>query len=121
MPWKVLAVWAAVFAQQLAAHGEHVVDVPSTLSARARMLATGGGRKTDANDALHVAQVALFRPDLRHVCTEDDTTILRLLTERREDLVNERTRMLNRLHVLLRDLIPGGPRRTSLPTRPPNV
>jgi transposase len=95
-------------AQQLAAAGEHVVDVPSTLSARARMLATGGNRKTDAADALHVAQVALFRADLRQVCSEDQTTILRLLTERRDDLVSERTRLLNRLHVLLRDLSPGG-------------
>jgi transposase len=95
-------------AQQLAAAGEHVVDVPSTLSARARLLATGGNRKTDAADALHVAQVALFRPDLRQVCSEDQTTILRLLTERRDDLVSERTRLLNRLHVLLRDLVPGG-------------
>ncbi|MFD9659670.1 IS110 family transposase [Streptomyces mirabilis] len=39
-------------AQQLAAAGENVVDVPSTLSARARLLATGGDRKTDAKDAL---------------------------------------------------------------------
>ncbi|MER5690091.1 transposase, partial [Streptomyces sp. NPDC002205] len=54
-------------AQQLAAAGENVVDVPSTLSARARLLATGGDRKTDAKDALHVAQAALFRHDLRPV------------------------------------------------------
>ncbi|MFE9500847.1 transposase [Streptomyces collinus] len=78
-------------AQQLAAAGENVVDVPSTLSARARLLATGGDRKTDAKDALHVAQVALFRHDLRPVVQEDQTTILRLLTERRDDLVHERT------------------------------
>lgn len=54
-------------AQQLAAAGEDVADVPATLSARARLLATGGGRKTDAADALHIAQAALFRPDLRRV------------------------------------------------------
>lgn len=95
-------------AQQLAAAGEDVVDVPATLSARARLLATGGDRKSDAADATHVAQVALFRPDLRRVSREDQTTILRLLTERRDDLVGERTRLLNRLHVLLRDLAPGG-------------
>ncbi|MFF7234691.1 transposase, partial [Streptomyces sioyaensis] len=94
--------------QQLAAAGENVVDVPSTLSARARLLATGGDRKTDAKDALHVAQVALFRHDLRPVVREDQTTILRLLTERRDDLVHERTRVLNRLHAVLRDLLPGG-------------
>lgn len=52
-------------AQQLAAVGENVVDVPSTLSARARLPATGGDRRTDADDARHVAQVALFRHDLR--------------------------------------------------------
>ena len=33
---------------------------------------------------------------------------MRLLTERREDLVAEHTRGINRLHVLLRDLHPGG-------------
>lgn len=48
-------------AGQLAAAGQDVVDVPSTLSARARLLATGGDRETDAADALNVAQVALFR------------------------------------------------------------
>ncbi|MFB9457973.1 IS110 family transposase [Streptomyces antimycoticus] len=95
-------------AQQLAAAGEHVVDVPSTLSARARLLATGGDRKTDEADALHVAQVALFRQDLRTVEPEDQSTILRLLTERHDDLVNERTRIINRLHAVLRGLLPGG-------------
>ena len=39
---------------------------------------------------------------------EADSEVLRLLSERREDLVAERTRALNRLHGLLRDLLPGG-------------
>ncbi len=95
-------------AQQLAAAGHDVVDVPSTLSARARLLGTGGDRKTDPADALHVAQFALFRQDLRKVTPEDRSTILRLLTERHDDLVNERTRITNRLHAVLRDLLPGG-------------
>jgi hypothetical protein len=95
-------------AQQLAATGEQVVDVPATLSVRARLLTTGGGRKTDTTDALSVAQVALHRTDLRTVTAEDQTTILRLLSERRDDLAHERARVLNRLHALLRDLIPGG-------------
>jgi len=42
------------------------------------------------------------------VTPEDQTTILRLVTERHDDLVHERTRVLNRLHALLRDLLPGG-------------
>ncbi|WP_424860504.1 transposase [Streptomyces sp. MMS24-I29] len=85
-----------------------LAHVPSTLSARARLLATGGDRKTDATDALHVAQVAFFRHVLRPVVQEDQTTLLRLLTERRDDLVHERTRVLNRLHAVLRALPPGG-------------
>ena len=36
---------------------------------------------------------------------------LRLLSDRRDDLVAERTRTLSRLHVLLRDLHPGGAER----------
>ncbi|MER6975537.1 hypothetical protein [Streptomyces carpinensis] len=31
-----------------------------------------------------------------------------MLTERRDDLVHERTRVLNRLHAVLRDLLLGG-------------
>jgi transposase len=39
----------------------------------------------------------------------DSAEVLRLLSERREDLVAERTRAFNRLHgLLLRDLVPGG-------------
>jgi transposase len=70
-------------AQQLAAVGEQVLDVPATLAARARLLSTGGGRKTDTADAASVAQVALHNPMLRVVTAEDQTTILRLLAERR--------------------------------------
>uniref|UniRef100_UPI001904B466 IS110 family transposase n=1 Tax=Micromonospora coerulea TaxID=47856 RepID=UPI001904B466 len=46
-------------AQRLVADGETVVDVPAKLSARARVFATGQGRKTDPVDARSVAVVAL--------------------------------------------------------------
>ena len=95
-------------AQLLAANGEDVVDVPATLSARARLLDTGGTRKTDLADAASVAHAAMRHKRLRPVVAEDHTTQLRLLAERRDDLAVERVRVLNRLHVLLRDLIPGG-------------
>jgi transposase len=95
-------------AQQLAAAGEQVLDVPATLVSRVRLLSKGGGRKTDAADAASVAQLALHHPMLRVVTAENQTTILRLLAERRDDLAGERTRILNRLHGLLRDLLPGG-------------
>ena len=45
---------------------------------------------------------------LASVDPEADFEVLRLLSERREDLVAERTRALNRLHGLIRDLLPGG-------------
>lgn len=96
-------------AQQLTAGGDRVLDVPAALAARVRVLGTGGGRKTDAHDAHSVAQVALHhRGGLRAIVAEDQTMILRLLSERRDDLTRERTRVLNRLHQLLRELIPGG-------------
>ena len=42
-------------ANRLLADGEQVIDVPPKLSARARVFATGQGRKTDATDAHSVA------------------------------------------------------------------
>ena len=52
-------------AQRLLADGEHVVDVPAKLSARARLLDTGHNRKTDAHDAHAVAVVAVRTTGLR--------------------------------------------------------
>jgi transposase len=98
-------------AQQLIAAGEQVVDVPAKLAARARLLDSGSSRKSDPVDAVSVASVALHASKLRTVEREDKAIVLRLLSDRRDDLVSERTRTLNRLHVLLRDLGPGGARR----------
>ena len=42
------------------------------------------------------------------VVAEDLTTVLMLLDERRSNLTTQRTRLVNQLHALLRDLIPGG-------------
>ncbi|MGW3608008.1 IS110 family transposase [Micromonospora sp. NPDC005161] len=95
-------------AQLLVGGGEDVVDVPATLAARARLLDIGGARKSDPADAASVAHDAMRHKRLRAVVAEDHTTQLRLLAERRDDLAGERIRVLNRLHVLVRDLIPGG-------------
>jgi transposase len=96
-------------AQKLLAAGERVVDVPPKLSSRVRVLSTGNARKNDRLDATFVALAAFRNDRLTSVQPEDGpeghVEILRLLTERREDLVSERTRALNRLHVLLRDLL----------------
>jgi transposase len=52
-------------ANRLLAEGENVVDVPPKLSARARVFATGQGRKTDPVDAHSVAVAALRAKGLR--------------------------------------------------------
>jgi transposase len=95
-------------AGSLAAAGESVVDVPPKLSARVRVLSTGNARKNDGLDALATALAASRNERLAVVDPEIGSEVLRLLSERREDLVAERTRALNRLHGLLRDLVPGG-------------
>jgi transposase len=94
-------------AQFLLAKGEQVVDVPATLSARTRELSTGT-RKTDDDDATATAWAALHARELHRVQAEDVTTVIRLLVERRDNLVQQRTRQVNQLHALLRDLLPGG-------------
>jgi transposase len=95
-------------AARLAAAGESVVDVPPKLSARVRVLSTGNARKNDGLDALATALAASRNGRLAAVDPEAASEALRLLSERREDLVAERTRALNRLHGLLRDLLPAG-------------
>jgi transposase len=97
-------------AQKLLAAGEQVVDVPPKLSSRVRVLSIGNARKNDVLDATFTALAALRNERLSSVQSENGpeghAEILRLLSERREDLVCERTRALNRLHVLLlRDLL----------------
>jgi transposase len=95
-------------AQRLVADGETVVDVPSKLSARARVFSTGQGRKTDPVDAHSVAVVALRTNGLRQVCVDDTTVALRLLVDRRDTLGRARTELISRLHHLLLELVPGG-------------
>lgn len=96
-------------AQFLVAAGETVVDVPAFLSARVRELSRG--RKTDEIDALATARAAQDTELLHPVLAEDTTTVVAMLNERRANLTGQRTRTVNQLHALLRDLIPGGPRR----------
>jgi transposase len=76
------------------------------------VLSSGNARKNEGLDALATALAASRNERLAPVDPEADSEVLRLLSERREDLVAERTRALNRLHALLRDLLPGGVART---------
>ena len=63
-------------AVRLLADGEEVVDVPPKLSARARVFATGQGRKTDATDAHSVALVGTRMTGLRPVVTDEQLKVL---------------------------------------------
>jgi len=95
-------------AQRLVADGETVLDVPAKLSARARVFATGQGRKTDPVDAHSVAVAALRTNGLRQVVVDDTAVAMRLLVDRRDGLGRSRTEALSRLHHLLLELVPGG-------------
>ena len=95
-------------ANRLLADGENVVDVPPKLSARARVFATGQGRKTDATDAHSVALVGTRMSGLRPVIDDQQLAVLRILVDRRRSLGDDHTRMIAQLHQLLLELIPGG-------------
>ena len=101
----------AGLAQRLVAEGVPVLDVPAKLSARVRALGGGSGRKTDDADALAVAVAGLRAHDLPVVRADDTTEILRLLTGRRQEVVEARIATVNRLHEALCQLIPGGAKR----------
>ena len=94
-------------AQRLLADGEHVVDVPAKLSARARLFDTGHNRKTDAHDAHAVAAVAVRTRGLRVLSYDEELEALRMLADRREELTRQRVQTVNRLHRLLAELTPG--------------
>jgi transposase len=94
-------------AQRLLADGEQVVDVPAKLAARARMLDTGHGRKTDADDAHSVAVAAVRAKELRVLTLDPELEAFRMLVDRREELAKQRTQSANRLQRLLAELTPG--------------
>ena len=95
-------------AQRLVADGETVLDVPPKLSTRARIFDRGHGRKNDPADAHTTAVVALRTKGLREVVLDDEMVALRLMSERRADLVRTRTATVNHLHQLLMEFIPAG-------------
>ena len=95
-------------AQWLVARQEVVLDVPTTATARVRELSRGGRRKNDVIDAAAAASVAAMQGDATRVSAEDETTAFAMLEERRSNVAAQRVRLINQLHALLRDLVPGG-------------
>lgn len=75
--------------------GQSVVRVPAKLMAQARSSARTRG-KSDPIDALAVARAVLREPDLPVAAHDEASRELKLLVDRRDDLVKERTAMMNR-------------------------
>lgn len=85
--------------------GQRVVRVPTRLMARTR----GSGRrpgKSDPIDAEAVARVVLREPDLPVASHDAVSRELKLLIDRREDLVGQRTATVNRLVWRIHELDP---------------
>jgi transposase len=96
----------ALFLALLVSHGQEVLYIPGRLVNRASDGYRGEG-KTDARDAYVIADQARMRRDLRSIRPDDKATIdLKLLTGRRADLVEDRTRAVNRLRGTLLGMCP---------------
>jgi len=86
--------------------GEQIVRVPPKMMAEQRRIARTRG-KSDPIDAAAVARAALREPDLP-VATHDETSReLKLLVDRRDDLVKHRTATVNRLLWRVHEIEPG--------------
>ncbi len=94
--------------QRLLVAGERVVDVSTRRAALVRVYAGGNGRKNDDTDAYSIAMVALHTPDLPEVSTDSRAQTLRLVSQRRKELVGLRTQCVCRIHRDLVALLPGG-------------
>lgn len=91
--------------RDLLSAGESLTRVPPKLMAKVRRSARQLG-KSDPIDALSVARAAQREDNLPTARLDGDERKVRLLTDHREDLVNERTRCQNRLHWHLHELDP---------------
>lgn len=107
-------VWAVDVADGMAAllvclllnHGQKIVYIPGLAVNRASAGYRGMG-KTDAKDAIVIADQARMRRDLQILEPGNDLAVeLRVLTDRRADLSAERTRKINRMRAQLLSIFP---------------
>lgn len=89
----------------LLAAGESVVRVPPKMMAGQRRSARTRG-KSDPIDARSVARAALSEPDLPAARLDDISRELRLLVDYREQIIGERTALVNNLRWRLHELDP---------------
>jgi transposase len=85
--------------------GQKVVRVAPKLMAQSRASARTRG-KSDPIDALAVARAVLREPDLPIASHDTVSRELKLLVDRREDLVAQRTSTINRLRMRIHELDP---------------
>lgn len=107
--------------RDLLSAGQRVVRVAPKLMAQARASARTRG-KSDPIDALAVAQAVLRHPDLPIAAHDEVSRDLKLLVDRREDLVMQRTSTINRLRHRVHELDPAAePKLASLHRQRPRV
>lgn len=101
--------------------GQPVLYVPGRLVNRMAGAFAGEG-KTDAKDARTIAETARLRGDLTPVTSPDEIVAdLQILTARREDLMADWVRGVNRLRELLASIFPSLERAFDFSTRSPLV
>jgi transposase len=106
-------VWAIEDCRHLSARlerdlltaGQAVVRVPPKMMAEQRRIARTRG-KSDPIDALAVARAFLRQPDLPAASHDQTSRALKLLVDRRDDLVQHRTSTINRLLWRVHELDP---------------
>jgi len=122
-------VWAVDVADGMAAlwitvllnHGQRLVYLPGLAVNRATAAYRGVG-KTDAKDAHVIADQARMRRDLTVLRPDDEQVVeLRVLTDRRNDLMTDRTRKINRLRAQITSIFPGLERELDLGNAGPLV
>jgi len=91
--------------RDLLAAGERILRVPPKLMAHARDAARSYG-KSDPIDALAVARAALREPNLPTAQLDGPDRDLRLLGDHRDDLVQKRTRVINKIRWHLHEIDP---------------
>jgi transposase len=91
--------------RELMSAGQRVVRVPTKMMARTRASARTRG-KSDSIDATEIARAAQREPDLPVAQHDQASRDLRLLTERRDVLVEQRTATTNRVQWRIHELDP---------------
>jgi transposase len=100
--------YGRVLAQDLVATGDPVFEVPGLSTAAERQRSRGREReKTDVTDAVAIARVVLRDADrLPRLQPDGAAYQCRLLSEHRDNLIHERTRLLNQLYAHLAQQMP---------------